>query len=87
MENYTHELRVQIQELKGELETFCKAFQTTYMDNQLKEFKELLLDNALLKVQNQTLADTKPRMEGMVANCIRDYGGTNLRQFGDCSCM
>jgi hypothetical protein len=26
-------------------------------------------------------------MEGMVANCIRDYGGTNLRQFGDCSCM
>jgi hypothetical protein len=27
------------------------------MDNQLKEFKELPLDNALLKVQNQTLAN------------------------------
>jgi hypothetical protein len=26
------------------------------MDNRLKEFEELLLDNALLKVQNQTLA-------------------------------
>jgi hypothetical protein len=33
---------------------FCKssgkAFQSIYMDNQLKEFKELLLDNALFKV-------------------------------------
>jgi hypothetical protein len=57
------------------------------MDNQLKEFKELLLDNALLKVQNQTLADTKPIMEGMVANYTRDYGGTNLRKFGDCLCI
>jgi hypothetical protein len=27
------------------------------MDNQLKEFEELILDNALLKVQNKTLAD------------------------------
>jgi hypothetical protein len=47
--------------LKGELETLHqtlgKIFQTTYMDNQLKEFEELLLDNALLKVHNQTLAD------------------------------
>jgi hypothetical protein len=37
MENCTHELRVHIQELKGELETFHKspgrAFQPTYMDN------------------------------------------------------
>ncbi len=63
MENYTHELWVQIQKLKGKLETFRKAlgnfFQTTYMDNQLKEFQEFqefLLDNALLKVHNQTLA-------------------------------
>jgi hypothetical protein len=27
------------------------------MDNWLKEFEELLLDNALLKVHNQTLVD------------------------------
>jgi hypothetical protein len=36
-ENRTHELRVQIQELKGELKTLRQAlgkvFQTTYMDN------------------------------------------------------
>jgi hypothetical protein len=61
MENRTHELWVHIQELKGKLETLRKAlgkaFQTTYMDNRLKEFGELLLDNVLLKVQNQTLAD------------------------------
>ncbi len=25
-------------------------------------------------------------MEGMVANCTRDYERTNPRQFGDCSC-
>jgi hypothetical protein len=61
MENCTHELWVQIQKMKGELETFCKlpskVFQTTYKDNQLKEFEELFLDNTLLKVQNQTLTD------------------------------
>jgi hypothetical protein len=43
--------------LKGELETlrqtFGKHFSTTYVDNRLLEFEELLLDNALLKVQNQ----------------------------------
>jgi hypothetical protein len=50
--------------LKGELETLWKASnkvsQTTYMDNRLKEFKELFLDNALLKVQNKTLVDKNP---------------------------
>jgi hypothetical protein len=30
------------------------------MDNWLKEFEELILDNALLKVQNQTLVDKNP---------------------------
>jgi hypothetical protein len=30
------------------------------MNNKLKEFEELLLDNTLLKVQNQTLGDTNP---------------------------
>jgi len=56
MENYTYELRIYIQELKGELETLHqtlgKVSQTTYMDNQLREFEELLLDNALFKVHN-----------------------------------
>ncbi len=56
MEIHTHELQVQIQELKGELVTLRKASnkvsQTTYMDNRLKVIKELFLDNALLKVQN-----------------------------------
>jgi hypothetical protein len=31
------------------------------MDNRLKEFEELLLDNALLKVHNQTLVDKNPK--------------------------
>jgi hypothetical protein len=52
---------VQIQEIKGKLEAMHqspgKTFQTTYMDNHLREFKELLLENALLKVQNQPLLD------------------------------
>jgi hypothetical protein len=43
MENCTHELWVQIQKLKGELETFCQAlskvYLTSYMDNWLKEFE------------------------------------------------
>jgi hypothetical protein len=47
--------------LKDELETLRqtlgKVSQTTYTYNQLREFEELLLDNALLKVQNQTLVD------------------------------
>jgi hypothetical protein len=51
--------------LKGELETLHKVldkvFQTTYMDNWLKEFEECFLDNALLKVQEQTLADNNSK--------------------------
>jgi hypothetical protein len=31
------------------------------MNNKLKEFKELLLDNTLLKVQNQALGDKNPK--------------------------
>jgi hypothetical protein len=65
MENCTYELWVQIQELKGKLETFHKVlgnfFQTAYMDNRLKEFEELLLDNALFKVHNQALVDKNPK--------------------------
>jgi hypothetical protein len=47
--------------LKGKLQTFHqtldKVFQTTYMDNRLREFDELHLDIALLKMQNQALID------------------------------
>jgi len=31
------------------------------MDNRLREFEELLLDNALFKVQNQALVDNNPK--------------------------
>jgi hypothetical protein len=31
------------------------------MNNMLKEFEELLLDNALFKVHNQALGDRKPK--------------------------
>ncbi len=31
------------------------------MNNRLKEFEELLLDNTLLKVQNQALGDKNPK--------------------------
>jgi hypothetical protein len=31
------------------------------MNNKLKEFEELLVDNTLLKVQNQALANKNPK--------------------------
>ena len=31
------------------------------MNNRLKEFEELLLDNTLIKVQNQALGDRNPK--------------------------
>jgi len=34
---------------------------TLHMENQLKEFEELLPNNALLKVQNQAPADRNPK--------------------------
>lgn len=53
MENHTHEFQVHIQKLKGQLETLHKSpnktSQPTYMDNQLKEFEELIMDNTLFK--------------------------------------
>jgi len=61
LENYTHELRAQIQELKGKMEpmqtSLNKTSQTLHMNNQLKEFEELLLYNVLFKIQNQALAN------------------------------
>lgn len=56
---------VQIQKMKNELETLhqllSKTSETIYMDNRLKELEELLLDNALLKLQNQALIDKNPK--------------------------
>lgn len=54
LENRIHELRVQIRELNSKMEPMQtspnKIFQTLHMDNQLKEFEELLLYNVLFKV-------------------------------------
>ncbi len=61
LENSTHDLQVQIKKLKGKVITMCqsrgKTFQTSYINNQLREFKELMLDNALFKLQNQALTN------------------------------
>lgn len=65
IENCTHELKVHVQELNGELKTFHQTFgkhsSTTYVDNQLRELEELFLDNVLLKVHNQALAHKNPK--------------------------
>jgi hypothetical protein len=54
LENHTHELQVQLQELKGKMEIMqispSKTFHILHMDNWLKDFGELLLDNALFKI-------------------------------------
>jgi hypothetical protein len=46
----------------------------------------LFLDNALLKGAKPSIGRQKPKMDVMVANCIKIYKGTYLRQFGDHSC-
>ncbi len=67
LENYTNELHVQIQKLKGKLKIMChspgKTFQITYINNRMKEFEKLLVDNVLFKVQNQVLINKKTRSE------------------------
>jgi len=54
LENRTHELRVQLQELKGKMEIMqispSKTSRILHMDNWLRDFGELLLDNALFKI-------------------------------------
>ncbi len=42
---------------------FSKLTQTLpiQMDNRFKKFEKLLLDNTLLKIQNQTLGDKNPK--------------------------
>jgi hypothetical protein len=52
------------------------------INNRLKEFEELLLDNTLLKVHNQALGDKKPQVEGVVANCSRVHKGVDSRKYG-----
>jgi hypothetical protein len=60
-------LTIQIQEWKGKYET-TKVQLTkpnpillVRMNNMLKEFEELLLDNTLFKVQNQALGNRNPK--------------------------
>jgi hypothetical protein len=51
------------------------------MNNRLKEFEELLLDNTLLKMQIKPW-EIKPQVEGVVANWSRIYRGANSRKHG-----
>jgi hypothetical protein len=59
-------LTAQIQDWKGQYETIKvklsepNSILPFRMNNRLKELKELLLDNTLLKVQNQALGDKTP---------------------------
>jgi hypothetical protein len=55
------------------------------MDNWLKEFEELLLENALLKCKSN-LNKQKSKIERMVVDHTKNYKGTNPIQFGNCSC-
>ncbi len=55
------------------------------MDNCLKEFEKLFLDNALLKVQTKH-KQIKPEMEEMVANLQEIIEEHIQDNFGDNSC-
>ncbi len=55
-------LTVQIQDQKGQYET-SKVLLNKPNPIMLKEFDELLLDNILLKMQNQDLGDKNPKWE------------------------
>jgi hypothetical protein len=68
VEKKTQVLNAQIQEWKDKLEmTKVQMSNTTQlpikMQNMLKEFEELLLDNTLLKIQNQVLGDKNRKWE------------------------
>jgi hypothetical protein len=60
-------LNAQIQDWKGKLKMVKVQMNKptlvphVRMDNRLKEFEELLLDNTLFKVQNQVLRDKNPK--------------------------
>ncbi len=50
------------------------------MNNRLKEFEELLLDNTLLKVQNQALGDKNPKWKEWWQTKV--YRGADSRKHG-----
>jgi len=57
------------------------------VDKQLREFEELLLDNALLKVPNQALVEKISKGEKLWQTMHEImHGGTNLGQFRNCLC-
>jgi hypothetical protein len=47
----------------------------------LKEFEELLLNNILLKVQNQALGDKNPKWKRWW-HMMQEHIGTNLGEYG-----
>jgi hypothetical protein len=52
------------------------------MDNVLKEFEELLLDNTLFKMQNQALGDKNPSGSSGGKLFKSSCGRENLRKHG-----
>jgi hypothetical protein len=66
-EKQTQALNAQIQDWKGKFKMVKVQMNKptpvphVIMDNRLKEFEELLLDNTLFKVQNQALKDKNPK--------------------------
>jgi hypothetical protein len=52
------------------------------MNNMLKEFEELLLDNTLLKVQNHALETKNPKWKEWWQNHSRVHKRTDSRKHG-----
>jgi hypothetical protein len=81
-------LNAQIQEWKNKLEmtkvqTSNTTQQPSKMQNRLKEFEELSLNNTLLKIQNHVLGNKILKMEGVVAHSTRIHGRSNSRKLGN----
>jgi hypothetical protein len=55
------------------------------MNNKLKEFKELLLDNTLLKVQNQALGDKNPKWKEW-RQTIQEFTKERIQESMEFSC-
>jgi hypothetical protein len=85
LENQTYILQAQVQDWRGKFELSKvqpnKLTQALpiWMRNKLKEFEELLLNNTLLKVQNQALGDKNPKWKEwwqMIQKFMEEHGAT-----------
>lgn len=85
MENQTYTLQARAQDWKGQFEmSKVQSNKLTqalpiWMHNKLKEFEELLLNNTLLKVQNQALGDKNPKWKEwwqMIQQFMEEHGAT-----------